>query len=105
VVVQGLSRVVEAVPVLGKRAAIDMDSGLVQACQKLYYNISRLTSKVYPDKYGYFHVGQVLALDVDDAKDTVKGDIGFGNKHNLEVRLQGLGMQWAAVAASTSCCR
>jgi hypothetical protein len=85
VVVQGLSYVVEAVPVLGKRAAVDMDSGLVRAAQGLYHNISKLTSKVYPDKFGYFHIGQVLQLDVRDAKDTVNGDKGPGGKHNLEV--------------------
>lgn len=82
IVVQGLSWLVEAVPSAGKRAAIDSNSWLVQGCQALYYWVSRATSLLYPDKYGYFHVGQVLLLDTGDATGTVRPCAG---KHNLEV--------------------
>uniref|UniRef100_A0A383WFD7 Fungal lipase-type domain-containing protein n=1 Tax=Tetradesmus obliquus TaxID=3088 RepID=A0A383WFD7_TETOB len=84
IVVQGLSRLVEAVPVAGKRAAIDSNSWLVQGCQKLYYGVSRATSLLYPDKHGYFHVGQVLLLDTADAPGVIKPGAG---KHNLELHL------------------
>ncbi|WIA42234.1 hypothetical protein OEZ86_008251 [Tetradesmus obliquus] len=84
IVVQGLSWLVEAVPRAGKRAAIDSNSWLVQGCQALYYWVSRATSLLYPDKYGYFHVGQVLLLDTGDATGTVRPGAG---KHNLELHL------------------
>jgi hypothetical protein len=87
-VVQGLSSIVEAVPLLGKRAAIDMDSPLVRGASWLYYQVSRLSSKLYPDYWGYFHVGQVLQVDPAAAKDTVK-DVDAASKHNLEVSWAG----------------
>jgi hypothetical protein len=87
-VVQGLSSIVEAVPFgFGKRAAIDMDSPLVRGASWLYYQVSRVTSKLYPDYWGFFHVGQVLQVDPAAAADTVKS-LDTASKHNLEVRRQ-----------------
>eukprot|EP00878_Enallax_costatus_P005614 GHUV01005887.1.p1 GENE.GHUV01005887.1~~GHUV01005887.1.p1 ORF type:complete len:573 (+),score=69.78 GHUV01005887.1:124-1842(+) len=78
------------IPVIGKIAALDMDSWPVRTVGWLYYAVSWVWAKVpvigWNTRWGYFHVGQVLELDpAEGGQGVIVGDLGAGPRHNLEV--------------------